>query len=173
MTQKQFVGAAVLAVAVALLTVACVDVKHEATTPTSPSSTSSSTSSIPASTQVSSVLNTGAWTSVTQKATSSFNPGDCGNFQWQILTMTTTSATGTFSAVCSGGLALKGTAEGKLEGMTANITVSGTGSSPTIPSCTFSISAVAIPYTLDTVKVTYNGNVCGMTTSGTEILKKP
>lgn len=170
MRQKQLIGAAVLGLAVAVLTAACVDVKREATTPTSPSSTSSSTSST---TQVSSVLNTGAWTSVTQKATSSFNPGDCGNFQWQITTMTTTSATGTFSAVCAGSLALKGSAEGKLEGLTANITVSGTGSSPTIPSCTFSISAVAVPQTLDSVKVTYNGNVCGMTVSGTEVLKKP
>jgi len=172
MRQKQYFGATVLALAVAVLTAACVEVKHEATTPTSPSSTSASTST-PAGTQVSSVLNTGAWSSVTQKATSSFNPGDCGNFQWQITTMTTTSATGTFSAVCAGGLALKGTAEGKLEGISANITVNGTGSSPTIPSCTFSISAVAIPQTLDTVKLTYSGNVCGMTTSGTEILKKP
>ena len=168
MRQKPFIGAAVLAVAV--LTSACVEVKHEATTPTSPSSTSAST---PSSTPVSNVLNTGAWSSATQKATSAFIPGECGNFKWQITTMTTTSATGTFSAVCAGNLALQGSAEGKLEGISANITVSGTGSSPTIPSCTFAISAVAIPQTLDTVKLTYSGNVCGMTTSGTEILKKP
>jgi hypothetical protein len=169
MRPKPFVGSAVLALALAVITTACVDVKHETTTPSSPSSTSSSSSSD----QVSTVLKTGSWSSVTQKATSSFNPGDCGNFQWQITTMTTTSATGTFSAVCAGDLALKGSAEGKLEGITANITVSGTGSSPTVPSCAFSISAVAVPQTLDTVKLTYSGNVCGMTTSGSEILKKP
>ena len=168
MKTKLFVGTTVLALALAVITSACVDVKHETTTPLSPSSSPSSPSG-----QVSSVLNTGAWASTTQKATSSFNPGECGNFEWQITTMTTTSATGTFSAVCAGGLALKGSAEGKLEGITANITVSGTGSSPTIPSCTFAISAVAIPQSLDTVKLTYSGNVCGMTTSGTEILKKP
>jgi hypothetical protein len=169
MKQKAFVG--ITALALAVLVTACVEVKHETTTPVSPSSSSTPSSS--ASTQVSTVLNAGSWASVTQKATSSFNPGDCGNFQWQITTMTTTSATGTFSAVCSGGLALQGAAEGKLEGISANITVTGTGSSPTIPSCTFSITAVAVPQTLDTVKLTYSGNVCGMTTSGTEILKKP
>jgi hypothetical protein len=172
MKTKQFIGTTVLALALAVITSACVDVKHETTTPSSPSSSPSSPSSSPSG-QVSNVLNTGAWASTTQKATSSFNPGECGNFEWQITTMTTTSATGTFSAVCAGGLALKGSAEGKLEGITANITVSGTGSSPTISSCTFAISAVAIPQTLDTVKLTYSGNVCGMTTSGTEILKKP
>lgn len=174
MKQKPCIGMTVLALALAVVVTACVDVKHETTTPASPSSnSSSSSSSSSSSTQVSSVLKTGSWASTTQKATASFNPGECGNFQWQILTMTTTSATGTFSAVCAGGLALQGSAEGKLEGITANITVSGTGSSPTISSCTFSISAVAIPQTLDTVKLTYSGNVCGMTTSGTEILKKP
>ena len=172
MRKTPFFGMAVLALALAMVVTACVDVRHETTTPASPSSSSGSSSSS-ASTQVSSVLKTGSWASVTQKATTSFNPGECGNFQWQILTMTTTSATGTFSAVCAGGLALQGAAEGKLEGITANITVSGTGSSPTIPSCTFSISAVAVPQTLDTVKLTYSGTVCGMTTSGTEILKKP
>jgi len=172
MRTKLFVGTAVLALALAVITSACVDVKHETTTPSSPSSSPSSPTSSPSG-QVSNVLKTGAWASTIQKATSSFNPGECGNFEWQITTMTTTSATGTFSAVCAGGLALKGSAEGKLEGVSANITVSGTGSSPTIPSCTFSISAVAIPQSLDTVKLTYSGNVCGMTTSGTEILKKP
>ena len=172
MRQKPFIGMTVLALALAVAVTACVDVKHETTTPVSPSSDSSSSSSS-SSAQVSSVLKTGSWASTTQKATASFNPGECGNFQWQILTMTTTSATGTFSAVCAGGLALQGSAEGKLEGITANITVSGTGSSPTITSCTFSISAVAVPQTLDTVKLTYSGTVCGMTTSGTEILKKP
>lgn len=159
---------AMTALALALAVTACVEVKRETTTPTSPSSNPSSPS---APTQVSGVLNSGAWTS--QNVATSFNPGQCGNFQWQITTMTATSATGTFSAVCAGELALKGTAEGKLEGLTANITASGTGSSPTIPTCTFSITAVAIPQTLDTVKLTYSGTVCGMTTSGTEILKKP
>jgi hypothetical protein len=172
MEQKPCIGMTVLALALATAVTACVDVKHETTTPASPSSNSSSSSS-PSSSEVSSVLKTGSWASTTQKATASFNPGECGNFQWQILTMTATSATGTFSAVCAGGLALQGSAEGKLEGITANITVSGTGSSPTIQNCTFSISAVAIPQAVDTVKLTYSGNVCGMTTSGTEILKKP
>jgi hypothetical protein len=172
MRTKLLVGTTVLALAVAMVTSACVEMKREATTPMSPSASPSSPSSSPSS-QVSNVLNTGAWASTTQRATSSFNPGECGNFQWQITTLTTTSATGTFSAVCAGGLALKGSAEGKLEGVSATITVSGTGSSPTIPSCTFSISAVAVPQTLDTVKLTYSGNVCGMTTSGSEILKKP
>jgi len=169
MKQKPLIG--ITALALALLVTACVDVKHETTTPVSPTDSSSSSSS--ASTQVSTVLKTGSWASTTQKASASFNPGECGNFQWQILTMTTTSATGTFSAVCAGGLTLQGNAEGKMEGVAANITVSGTGSSPTIASCTFSISAVATPQTLDTVKLTYSGNVCGMTTTGTEILKKP
>jgi hypothetical protein len=168
MRQKQIIGAAILAVAV--LTMACVEVKHEPTSPTSPSSTSTST---PASTQVSSVLTAGSWSSSSMASASSFNPGSCGNFQWSITTMTATSATGTFKAVCGGGLTLQGSAEGVMNGLSANITVSGTGSSPTIPSCTFAISAVAIPQTLDTVKLTYSGNVCGMTTSGTEILKKP
>ncbi len=170
MHQRSFIAPTAFALALAVAVTACVEVKRETTGPTSPSSNPSSPSSP---TQVSGVLNSGAWTSTTQKVATSFNPGECGNFQWQITTMTATSATGTFSALCAGDLALKGTAEGKLEGLTANIIVNGTGSSPTIPTCTFSISAVAIPQSLDTVKLTYSGNVCGMTTSGTEILKKP
>jgi len=172
MRTKLSAGTTVLALALAIVTSACVEMKREATTPMSPSASPASPSSSPSG-QVSGVLNAGAWSSVTQRVTSSFNPGDCGNFQWHITTLTTTSASGTFSAVCAGGLALSGTAEGKMEGISANITVSGTGSSLTIPSCAFSISAVAVPQTLDTVKLTYSGNVCGMTTSGTEILKKP
>jgi hypothetical protein len=170
MRPNRLVGTIGSAVAAALLATACVEMKQS--TPSSPTSTTTSPSTS-SNTQVSSVLNTGGWSSVTQKATTSFNPGECGNFQWQITTMTTTSATGTFSAVCAGNLTLTGAAEGKMEGITANITVSGTGSSPTVPSCTFSISAVAVPQTLDTVKLTYSGNVCGMPTSGTEILRKP
>ena len=174
MRQKQFIGAAVLAVAVALLTVACVDAKREPTAPTSPSSTSTSTSaSTPANTQMSSVLTTGSWSSASAASAASFNPGSCGNFQWSITSMTTTSAAGTFKAVCGGGLTLQGSAEGVMNGLSANITASGTGSSPTTSSCTFALSAVAVPESLTTVKVTYSGNVCGMTTSGTEVLKKP
>lgn len=172
MTQKPIIAGVALAAALAITLTACVEVKHETTTPTSPSSGSSSGTSS-SGTQVSNVLKAGAWSSTVQKASASFNPGECGNFQWQITTMTTTSATGTFSALCAGNLALQGSAEGKLEGVTGLITVTGTGSSPTIPSCTFNISAVAVPQSLDTVKITWNGNVCGMTTSGTEILKKP
>jgi hypothetical protein len=166
MRQQQFIGAAVLAVAV--LTVACVDVKREATTPTSPTSTSASTN-----TQVSNVLTTGAWSSASTLNASSFSPGSCGNFQWAITSMTTTSAAGTFKAVCGGGLTLQGSAEGTLSGFTANITANGTASTPTIPSCTFTLAAVAVPESTTSVKVTYNGNVCGIAVAGTEVLKKP
>ena len=45
MRPKPFVGAAVLALALAVIATACVDMRHETTTPTSPSSSSSSSAS--------------------------------------------------------------------------------------------------------------------------------
>ena len=40
--------------------------------------------------------------------------------------MTDTSASGTFKAICGGGLTLEGSAEGKLNGLTADLKASGT-----------------------------------------------
>ena len=171
MRQKLLVKTTVLALALAVITSACVDGRREAATPVEPSSSPSSPTPSPSG-QVSGVLSIGAWSSATQISSPSFAREVCGNFQWAISSLTTTSAAGTFKAVCGDGLTLQGTAEGTLSDNTAKITANGTASSAAVSSCTFTLSAVAVPQGLDSVRLTYTGNVCGMTVSGSDVLKK-
>jgi hypothetical protein len=149
-------AAAVGLALVATLAVACVETKHEG--PTSPS-------------EVTKVLATGSWTSAATAAPSSFNPGSCGNLEWKIDSMTGTSASGTFKATCGGGLTLSGSAEGKLNGLTAELSASGTvaGQGTT---CPFSLAGTAVPEGLDTIRVNYSGTTCLGPVSGSELLKK-
>ena len=114
MTHLRLVAAIGL-VLVATLASACVETRHEG--PTSPS-------------EVAKVLATGSWTSAATAASSALNVGSCGNLEWKIISMTDTLASGTFKATCGGGLTLEGSAEGKLNGLTADLKASGTVSAP-------------------------------------------
>jgi len=148
--------AVTMAAGLAVVAAACVETKHEG--PTSP-------------TEVAKVLATGNWTSVATAASTSFNPGSCGNLEWAITSMTDTSAAGTFKATCGGGLTLEGSAEGKLNGLTADLKASGTVTGAGI-SCPFSLTGTAVPEGLDTVRINYSGTTCLGPVSGSEVLKK-
>jgi hypothetical protein len=146
--------AATLAIGMAMAA-ACVETRHEG--PTSPS-------------EVAKVLATGSWTSAAT-ASSVFNVGSCGNAEWKITSMTDTAASGTFKVTCGGGLTLEGSAEGKLNGMTADLkangTVSGAGTN-----CPFSLTGTAVPEGLDKVRINYSGTTCLGPVSGSEVLTK-
>jgi hypothetical protein len=148
--------AVTVALALAVAAAACVETRHEG--PTSP-------------TEVAKVLATGNWTSAATAASSSLNVGSCGNLEWKISSLTDTSASGTFKATCGGGITLEGSAEGKLNGLTADLKASGTVSGAGV-NCPFSLTGTAVPEGLDKVRITYSGTTCLGPVSGSEVLTK-
>jgi len=148
--------AVTLAVAMAATASACVETRHEG--PTSPS-------------EVARVLATGSWTSAATAASSALNVGACGNLEWKITSMTDTSASGTFKATCGGGLTLEGSAEGKLNGATADLKASGNVVGAGM-NCPFSMTGTAVPEGLDKIRITYSGTTCLGPVSGSEVLTK-
>jgi len=145
-----------MAIGIAMTTGGCVETKHDG--PSSPS-------------EVAKVLSTGSWTSAATVASTALSPSSCGNLEWKIATMTSTSASGTFKATCGGGLTLEGSAEGTLSGLTANLKANGTGTGAGI-SCPFALTGTGVPEGLDAVRVTYSGTTCLGPVSGSELLKK-
>jgi len=148
--------AAIGVMVVAALAAACVEARHEG--PTSPS-------------EVAKVLATGSWTSAATAASSALNVGSCGNAEWKITSMTDTSASGTFKVMCGGGLTLEGSAEGRLNGMTADLKASGTVAGAGM-NCPFSLTGQAVPEGLDKVRINYNGTTCLGPVSGSEVLTR-
>jgi hypothetical protein len=148
--------AAIGLVVVTTLATACVETRHEG--PTSPS-------------EVAKVLTTGSWTSAATASPSALNVGSCGNAEWKITSMTDTAASGTFKVTCGGGLTLEGSAEGKLNGMTADLKASGTVSGAGM-SCPFSLTGTAVPEGLDKVRINYSGTTCLGPVSGSEVLTR-
>lgn len=144
------------AVGLAVAAMACVETRHES--PASP-------------TEVVKVLTTGSWTSAATAASTALNPGSCGNLEWKIATMTSTSASGTFKATCGGDLTLEGKAEGTLSGLMANLKADGTVTGSGI-SCPFALTGTAVPEGLDAVRINYSGTTCLGPVSGSELLKK-
>ena len=149
-------------VAVAVAATACISTQQ--TTPAAPTSTTSSSS-----TDVSKVLTTGTWASASTAPT--FSPSTCGNFQWTIASMTATSATGTFKAVCGGGLTLDGNGPATLNGASATLLSTGTAPAPGL-SCPFTLTATGVPTSTTAISLTYAGTVCGVPMSGTEIINR-
>jgi hypothetical protein len=145
-----------LAIGVALAAAACVETKS--TGVSSPS-------------QVSAVLATGSWSSASMTATT-LDVGTCGNLEWKISTMTATTASGTFKATCGGGLTLEGSAEGRLNGLTADLSASGTVGGTGNATCPFSLTGTAVPASLDSIRITYSGTTCLGPVSGSEVLRK-
>jgi hypothetical protein len=155
MTRMRLV-AVTAAIGVAVIAAACVDMKHEGVT--SPS-------------EVVSVLTAGSWSSSAMTASTSLDIGSCGNLEWKITSMSNTAASGTFKATCGGGLSLEGSAEGKLNGVTADLAASGTVGGAGL-ACAFSLSGTAVPEGLDAVRIKYSGTTCLGPVSGSELLKK-
>jgi hypothetical protein len=140
-----------------------------ATSPTSPSSTSRT---LTVGTLTIGSLSAGTWGSLAADplpGSFSLNPGSCGNFKWSVTALTPVSAAGTFSADCGGPLSLAGNATASLDGngavwgATGNVTGSLT--------CQFVVTGTAA-LEGSGVRVNYNATVCGISISGSELLKK-
>jgi hypothetical protein len=149
-----------------------------ASAPTAPSATSSTQT---AGAVAIGALSTGTWAADALPGGIILSPGTCGNFKWSVTTVTVGSATftmtltmqvgasGTFSADCGGGLSLAGNATASLNGANAVWTAAGnvTGSA----TCQFVVNGTATQEN-GGVRVTYNATVCGVTTTGSELLNK-
>jgi len=116
--------------------------------------------------QIMKSLSAGLWSS-----TGGLNPDACGNFKWAITEITASSAKGTFSATCSGGITLSGTAEGTLSGDILNWKAAGTAKTP-LGECPFTVTGTAKLEGSNAVRVTYTANTCAGSFSGSELLKK-
>jgi hypothetical protein len=163
---KNWAGAVLFVLALGVMGSGCA--ASSATSPTSPSATAAKTSG---SLTIGS-LSTGTWASTDADplpGSFNLNPGSCGNFKWSVTSLTTISAAGTFSADCGGGLSLAGNATASLNGSSAVWGAAGnvTGTA----ACSFVVNGTAA---LETggVRVTYNATVCGVSITGSELLKK-
>jgi hypothetical protein len=105
------------------------------------------------------------------------SPNACGDFKWTVSEQTATTAKGSFSATCAGGLKLSGIAEGKL--MTGTLTsptslewkANGNATAADLASCAISLTGTA-ELQLDSIRVPYSGTTCLGPVSGVESLKK-
>lgn len=109
----------------------------------------------------------GSWSS----ATIAPSPSSCTDFKWNVTEQTSTMARGSFSATCASDLKVNGTAQGMLNGSTIVWSAVGTGSSPSVPSCAITLNGTA-ELGADSIRVPYQGDVCGVHVSGVEVLKK-
>ena len=143
------------ALAVAAASAACVGIENK-TTITSPSSTG-----------VAALM--GTWAS----ATSSTIPAasTCTDFKWNATEQTSTTAKGSFSANCAGGLKVQGMAAGTLTGSTVAWSANGTATAGDLPSCAISLTGTA-ELGLDSIRVPYSGTTCLGPVSGVEILAR-
>ena len=111
----------------------------------------------------------GTWQSATANAVPS--AASCSSFSWTPTQQTPTSATGSFSATCAGGLKVAGTASGTLSGTTITWTADANASTPDIPSCKVSLAGTA-ELGVNSIRVPYSGTTCLGPVSGVEILNK-
>ena len=95
----------------------------------------------------------------------------CSNFHWSATEQTATSAKGSFSATCAGGLAVQGTAQGTLSGTTVTWNAAGTASTPTIASCAITLQGTA-DLGVDSIRVPYSGNTCLGPVTGVQVLNR-
>src|SRR5262245_5996930 len=95
----------------------------------------------------------------------------CDNLQWIISSQSATSIAGQFSASCSGGITISGTASGQLVGTTLPINVSGAASLPLGVTCPFSLSGTG-QVAADSITIPYSGTTCLGPVSGTQTLRR-
>jgi hypothetical protein len=151
MKKRAMTRIAVVLAGVLLVTSACIELNR--------------VSSPSASSDIIKSLSAGLWSS-----NGGINPSSCGNFQWQITELTSSTAKGTFGATCAGGITLTGEAEGTLSGSILNWKASGAAATP-VGNCPFTANGTA---TLEGqgVRVNYTINTCVGAFSGSELLKK-
>jgi hypothetical protein len=111
----------------------------------------------------------GSWQSATANVLPS--PSSCTDFKWTPTQQSPTSAVGSFSASCAGGLKVSGTAAGTLNGTTVTWTANATASTPDIPSCNVALTGTA-ELGVNSIRVPYSGTTCLGPVSGVEILNR-
>ncbi len=151
--KKSLVGLAAATV-LALGAAGCIGIEHK-TTVTGPSNA----------TDLGALL--GSWTSSSVMP----SPQSCSNFQWSVTDQQGTSASGTFSATCPGGLTLAGTAQGTLLGNTVSWTANGNATAPGLPSCAFTLTGTAV-INGNQITVPYTGQTCLGAVQGEETLNR-
>ena len=146
-----------IVVAVALAAAGCVGFEHKSTV-TGPTNGTATINAL-----------MGTWASASSGVIPS--PSTCVDFKWNPTEQTATSAKGSFSATCAGGLKVAGTASGTLSGSTitwgANGTATETGGSP----CAITLTGTA-ELGANSIRIPYTGNTCVGPVSGVEILNK-
>jgi hypothetical protein len=141
------------ALALAAAAASCAGFEHTSTTTT------------PSPAGVSALM--GNWVSASSAIPSA---SSCSDFKWNATEQTATSAKGSFSATCAGGLKAAGTAQGTLSGSV--ITWSGEGDATTAGiACHVTLTGTA-ELGVDSIRVPYTGDTCIGKVSGVEILNK-
>ncbi len=107
----------------------------------------------------------GTWSS----ASATPSPESCTDFRWEVTEQTGTSASGTFSARCPGGLTVAGSARGTLLGDTITWTATGAATVAGLPPCSISLEGHAY-LEADRIRVPYTGTTCLGPVKGEEIL---
>ena len=148
---KNYIFATALALAVAAA--GCTSFEHTTTT-TGPSSTG-----------VAGLM--GAWVSASSAVPS---PASCADFKWNATELTGTSAKGSFSATCAGGLTVAGTAQGTLSGSVISWNAEGDATTAGI-ACRITLTGTA-ELGANSIRVPYSGDTCLGKVSGVEILNK-
>jgi hypothetical protein len=110
----------------------------------------------------------GTWSS----STASTPASGCGNVKYTVTPTTATSAAVSFTATCASNITVNGSGAGTLSGSTIDWSASGLVAQGGV-NCpfTFTNSKAALG-TDGQIAVNYNGNVCGIPVSGTEMVKK-
>jgi hypothetical protein len=151
---KTYIFACSLAVCAAAS--GCVGYESKTTAPTSPAAATAEAL-------------VGNWQSASANVIPS--PSSCTDFKWTPVQQSPTSAVGSFSASCAGGLKVAGTAGGTLTGTTVAWTATAIASTPEIPSCNVSLTGTA-ELGVNSIRVPYSGTTCLGPVSGVEILNK-
>ena len=146
-----------IVVAVALAAAGCVGFEHKSTV-TGPSNGTATINAL-----------MGTWASASSGVIPS--PSTCVDFKWNPTEQTATSAKGSFSATCAGGLKVAGTASGTLSGSTITWSANGTATEAGSPSCAITLTGTAELGT-NSIRIPYTGNTCVGPVSGVEILNK-
>jgi hypothetical protein len=111
----------------------------------------------------------GTWTTLTPNLV----PNSCSSLQWQITSQTAISISGTFSAVCEGGISGTGTATGTMiDAYTARVEASGTATVPNVASCPFQLSGTAYIED-DAIRIPFTGTTCLGPVQGEVTLRRP
>ena len=167
---RSFIWLSSLAASVAFTAACSVE---RTSTPLSPSSAGITVSATPAGSSSKSMI--GTWVSAATLSTAAFTGlvplSSCGNFQWNVTNQTSSTATGSFSAVCPGPYNVAGAIVAQLTNAAALPLVFTGVATQGSETCPFTLNGTAVPLTADTYRITYTGTSCIGPIQGTETLR--